>query len=209
VGLDQDLFQTIALAFGLISLLLLLVVLSTLGRIRKALEEGRGTVGSAAQISQPAAFGQSTTPTAQAQPAQTAQPAAQSSYAEPQTTAQPQAATPAAQQAVTPAAAAADPHDQPFERDGKWWYRRGDELLVYDEGTGQWVPAPAGSGGASTAAAPAGGVASGFTPVGGAAATTQPQPAAGADTGGWKCPSCGAINGATATSCRMCFTPRA
>jgi ribosomal protein L40E len=26
---------------------------------------------------------------------------------------------------------------------------------------------------------------------------------------GWKCPNCGAVNGSTATSCRMCFTARA
>ncbi|HYP22470.1 MAG TPA: hypothetical protein VEV43_02755, partial [Actinomycetota bacterium] len=35
--------------------------------------------------------------------------------------------------AVTERAASAedDPQEQPFERDGRWWFRRGDELLVY------------------------------------------------------------------------------
>jgi hypothetical protein len=43
----------------------------------------------------------------------------------------------------------------------------------------------------------------------GQAATLQAQPAQREQTGSfWKCASCGAINGSTATSCRMCFTPR-
>ena len=28
------------------------------------------------------------------------------------------------------------------------------------------------------------------------------------EAGHWKCPTCGAVNGSTATSCRMCFTAR-
>ncbi|MDQ3915890.1 MAG: zinc finger Ran-binding domain-containing protein, partial [Actinomycetota bacterium] len=106
-------------------------------------------------------------------------------------------------------AAAEDPQEQPFERDGRWWFRRGDELLVYEEQTGQWVAAgepsksgsvaaPAGAGGQSTSPGEAGG---------GAAAgqvTTQLEPAGSF----WKCPSCGAVNGSTATTCRMCFTAR-
>jgi uncharacterized iron-regulated membrane protein len=215
VDIDTDLFQLLALALGVLSLILLLLVLSGLTRIRKTLEETRGgawTGGTAAQRSEP---------TQQAQPAATSY-APQAAATTPVTTATeatPAAATPAASTGTATAGAAgaaagagagaattaatsgaAEPQDQPFERDGKWWFRRGDELLVYDEGSGQWVPAPA-TAGAST----------GFTPIGGAAAatTTQQQPTVGAsETGGWKCPSCGAINGATATSCRMCFTPR-
>ena len=73
-----------------------------------------------------------------------------------------------------------EPQEQPFERDGRWWFRRGAELLLYDESTGQWVPAP----------------------------TTEPGPADQEGQGFWKCPSCGAVNGATATTCRMCFSAR-
>ena len=35
------------------------------------------------------------------------------------------------------------PEEQPFERDGRWLFKRGDELLVYDEQSGQWESAPA------------------------------------------------------------------
>lgn len=105
------------------------------------------------------------------------------------------------------------PEEQPFERDGRWWFKRGNEILVYDEQTGQWGPAPA--------AAPVG---AGSVPVSGDATWSQeeqaqgwgqPEPssqqgeAAAPASTFWKCPSCGAINGATATACRMCFTPKA
>lgn len=118
----------------------------------------------------------------------------------------------AERQAQQAGSAAEEPQEQPFERDGRWWFRRGDELLVYEERTGQWVAAPP-------------------------AQATEPQPAADlsseqpqeeqahteahteAQTEGarefpeepgpfWKCPTCGAVNGSTATSCRMCFTQR-
>ncbi len=96
--------------------------------------------------------------------------------------------------------AAEDPQEQPFERDGRWWFRRGDELLVYEDQTGQWVaapePSPSSSGGAATEG--------GGTPAEGQV-TTQQEAVAGSF---WKCPSCGAVNGSTATSCRMCFTAR-
>lgn len=112
---------------------------------------------------------------------------------------------PAASTAST--AAAEDPQEQPFERDGRWWFRRGDELLVYEEQTGQWVAAdePSTTGSVATGS-DSGGAA---TPATGAASTegqvTTQQEAVGSF---WKCPSCGAVNGSTATSCRMCFTAR-
>ena len=104
--------------------------------------------------------------------------------------------------------AAEDPQEQPFERDGRWWFRRGDELLVYEEQTGQWVPAeqPSTSGSVAAAAAPET-IESAAEPAAGAPegqVTTQ-QETVGSF---WKCPSCGAVNGSTATSCRMCFTAR-
>ncbi|HYP24178.1 MAG TPA: Ran-binding zinc finger domain-containing protein, partial [Actinomycetota bacterium] len=108
--------------------------------------------------------------------------------------------------AVTERAASADdPQEQPFERDGRWWFRRGDELLVYEEQTGQWVAAdePSSSGSVSTeASAPAETQAE---PAPSEGQVTTQQEAVGTF---WKCPSCGAVNGSTATSCRMCFTAR-
>lgn len=106
-----------------------------------------------------------------------------------------------------------DPQEQPFEREGRWWFRRGDELLVYEEQTGQWMPAPEPSPSRSTATYAAAPSASGQS---GAASSgfseTQPadEAARGSDasSGFWKCPTCGAVNGSTATSCRMCFSTR-
>ena len=100
-----------------------------------------------------------------------------------------------------------DPQEQPFERDGRWWFRRGDELLVYEEQTGQWVAAPdPSSSGSVAAAAPAASATATETSAGPAEGqVTVQQEAVGSF---WKCPSCGAVNGSTATSCRMCFTAR-
>jgi hypothetical protein len=103
-----------------------------------------------------------------------------------------------------------EPQEQPFERDGKWFFRRGDELLTYEETTGQWVPA---GGPQPGTAAPS------PTPVQEddtqrfetgpeASQETEEPPAASTEGGFWKCPSCGAVNGSTATTCRMCFTAR-
>lgn len=88
------------------------------------------------------------------------------------------------------------PEEQPIERDGRWWFKRGGELLLYDETTAQWVPAPMPESPAGDEpAANSNGV-----EFGGAAATTQ--------SSFWKCPSCGAVNGSTASTCRMCFAAR-
>lgn len=115
------------------------------------------------------------------------------------------------------------PEEQPFEREGRWWFKRGDEILVYDEQTGQWGPAPVATPPAA-ASVPEGGDAAWGRPQGGGQAqgdwgqeqtqgwgqaepAQQGEAAAPASTF-WKCRSCGAINGATATACRMCFTPK-
>jgi hypothetical protein len=107
---------------------------------------------------------------------------------------------PAVQEQQPAAAVAVDePQEQPFERDGRWWFRRGDELLVYNDASGQWEAAPTQTAPAEVAAPAA------ATTVGteqGAPAQTQEQ------QGFWKCPSCGAVNGSTATTCRMCFSAR-
>lgn len=103
-----------------------------------------------------------------------------------------------------------EPEEEPFQRDGRWWFKRGGELLVYNEGTAQWEPADRPehwSGDTATtsiAAAPAAASTTAPSPT----AATAPQPAVSGAGTGWKCPSCGAINGSTAASCRMCFTAR-
>ena len=81
------------------------------------------------------------------------------------------------------------PEEQPFERAGRWWFKRGQELLVYEEQTAQWVPAPA-------------------TEI--PTSEPEPEPVRGPATqsGYWRCPSCGAVNGSTAATCRMCFAAR-
>ncbi len=120
-----------------------------------------------------------------------------------------------------------EPDDQPFERNGRWYFRRDNELLVYEESTGEWVaadpadlepPAPvppaAPSSAASTSTgddfASAGAGDAGSAPTGDTerfeAVEEEPRPAAGG--GFWKCPSCGAVNGSSADTCRMCFSAR-
>lgn len=94
------------------------------------------------------------------------------------------------------------PEEQPFERDGRWWFKRGDELLIYDEQGGQWVPAPGQGGGSQAARDP--GYATGGASEGGGTGLT----GATEQGGHWKCPSCGAVNGATSSTCRMCFAAR-
>ena len=118
------------------------------------------------------------------------------------------------------------PEEEPFERAGRWWFKRGGELLVYNESIGEWVPSPtplpeqdrepeqergpepdrdeepaaAGLGAEETATQTLHEISS--TAV---EETTQPQEAV---SGFWKCPSCGAVNGSTSTSCRMCFSAK-
>lgn len=196
-AIDTDLFQVLALALLLLTLITLLAAVSTLGAIKKQLESG-------ARVSAPEPAAQSSydyTPSTSAY-----EPA----YAAPVTTEPSPAAevttgfVSVADAVESPAAASStstigllgnEPEEQPFERDGRWWFKRGGELLVYDEGTGQWVAAP---GAATSTAAPA-------TQGSSTAVTTTTVTDAGE---GWKCASCGAVNGSTATSCRMCFAPR-
>jgi hypothetical protein len=212
--IDTDIFQIATLVLLLLALVVSLVTLSGLGKIRKQMESEPTGSGAAAGPATTSAAGAEpdaeSAPTAgQARPAAAAHPLEEASYggaaaqpaaAQPAAAqpaaAQPAAAQPAAAQpaAAQPAAAASEPQDEPFERDGRWWFRRGDELLVYEESTGQWQPTDAGGE---------------ATPGG-----TAPMPAAGdvataTEAGAhWKCPTCGAVNGSTADSCRMCFTPR-
>ena len=199
-NIDTDLFQVLTLALLFLALLSLLAALSVLSGIKKRLGSD-DDAGSAMPSAQPQSnYDYQPTPVVHEPTPSYAAPA--STFA-----AQPQAQTQEVSTGfvsvadATPAAGSAglrgdEPEEQPFERDGRWWFKRGGELLVYDEGTGQWVAAPAGQA---------------ATTSGGAPVTTETQVpvAARADTGeGWKCASCGAVNGSTATTCRMCFAPR-
>ena len=112
-----------------------------------------------------------------------------------------------------------DPEEQPFERDGRWWFRRDGELLVFDDDAQQWEPSAA-------SPRPASGDLTGPTqtesddaaPTPSGAGTTTLTRARRADidvdayrngsAGFWKCSSCGAVNGSIADACRMCFTRR-
>lgn len=126
------------------------------------------------------------------------------------------AATEAAQQGALD-----EPEEQPFERNGKWFFRREGELLVYEEGTGEWIPADESD--LQPAAPPPAATSTGYSTEttsqagdlgageGGDTARfetvdEEPRPTAGG--GFWKCPSCGAVNGSSATTCRMCFSAR-
>lgn len=198
--IDTDLFQVLTLALLFLSLLSLLAALSVLSGIKKRLDSG--DAGASLPPAQPQSTYDYQAPAVTQEPAYSAPT---STFAA-QTPAPAQEvstgfvsmddATAAAQPATSGGLRGDEPEEQPFERDGRWWFKRGGELLVYDEGTGQWVAAPAGSGGATTGA---------ISPD----PTVQAPVAARADTGeGWKCASCGAVNGSTATTCRMCFAPR-
>lgn len=225
LDLDQELFQTIVLGGLLLLLLVLLVVLVTLSSIRKALEEASarasftdGGYGSALPQEQQ----HQQQPQAQPEPFQQQPAAAQAWQAEATQAASPPVDTTPGAAAPAPRAQEAMPEEQPFEREGRWWYKRGNELLLYEEQQGQWVPAPEGAlGGAASGGAESHSVASAFqsiTQAGpaqgqpGQAQAGQAQPGGSGerqDSGNfWKCPSCGAVNGSTAASCRMCFTAR-
>jgi hypothetical protein len=113
-----------------------------------------------------------------------------------------------AEKRARPGKAQVDVTAEPFEADGRWWFQRGEELLVYEAGTGEWVPA---SGTADvvtdqtkydTASEP--------TITAEAAREPVIAPAhEGSDDGTfWRCPSCGAVNGSVSATCRMCFAAR-
>ena len=250
--LDVDLVRILALAMLGVIILILLLVLSSLNRIRKDLSQALDTRGGAgrpetSRVPAAAAVQDSeaapAATAAEAAPAQArapqAEPAAASAAApglgvaaaqpeeqvvvaaapepapaateepltEPEPEPEPQ---PVAEEPVAEQPAAAEPQEQPFERDGRWWFRRGDELLVYDEATGQWVASPQEAAPAA-APQPAGAMATTISGISGASQVSQTREPAAAEpeaAGFWKCPSCGAVNGSTATSCRMCFAAR-
>jgi hypothetical protein len=210
--IGTDVFQGLALLLMLVTIIVLVAVLSTLNAIRKQLDASpQATANTSAPTLERSTYDYEGSVSTY-EPVQTEVPAATTEEAatgfvsladavsaqpEPATSsAEPVAGTVAAAGATTPGLLGDEPEEQPFERDGRWWFKRGAELLVYDEGTGQWV-ASAGAGSATpdttaTATFP----------------TTTVTPVEAEAGEGWRCSSCGAINGSTATSCRMCFAPR-
>lgn len=216
--IDTDLFQTLTLGGLALTLLLTLIALSSISRLRKRVEELGGTEGRAieerAAVVEPeprrdevaAAAPVQETSEPEPEPARTSeqeQPAVSSAYAEHHDETSGAGAT-SASEVATSTATEEEPQEQPFERDGRWWFKRGDELLVYEESTGEWVAAGSDSPGGGAAAAQTSG-AEQTQQFGGAASGEESSESSGAF---WKCPSCGATNGSTATSCRMCFAAR-
>ena len=234
--MDESLFQLVTVALLGVTLLVLLVTLLTLNKLAKKIEDGSpsraeapyqgedrvgeppGHVALAPREDESAAPEPTTqTSTFPATAAvQEPEPAPQEEPEEAAAPAQVEEPQPAVATAAPvqeqPAAATTSfedaPEEQPFEREGRWWFKRGGELLVYDEQSGQWEPAPAISG-PTSAVAPATGVDSGSEQSSAQAASQADSAQSAQDPGSfWKCTSCGAVNGSTATSCRMCFAPK-
>lgn len=226
IVMDGDLFKFVLLGLVALTVIVLVAILASLGAIRKALEQRAFQAGPEQAGAQPAhtSLGMGTTP------AESAAPAAGSGHASSikgvleqhgmQEAQQAPAGTSllsgaAAAQDPTPqvgvvdsvfAAHADDPQEEPFQRDGRWWFRRGNELLLYDEATGQWQAAPGQTLGTTSSSDPSAGAARTQS-----VATTATQAAPGladAVASYWKCPTCGAVNGSTAATCRMCFAAR-
>lgn len=268
--MSTDLFQALTLGLLVIVILALLVTVSMLGRIRATLENRSSSSGTDASATRDAAAETSPEPEVETGPvALLDEPPAERA----ETVAVDEAAeTPAAEAETPPAEGAGEDSERPFERGGRWYFHRGGELLVYEEGTGEWVPAPASGDArpavtshaetvaASTepstvepegdAVAPAGAetaeslepstsfagqplanaeesvatigegdaveergsaVATAFEEPGGGEIVPEEAPeevAARPSESFWRCPSCGAVNGSTATSCRMCFAAK-
>ena len=299
--MSTHLFQALTLGLLLIVVVVLPVVVSMLGKLRAALD------GRAAAHSDSTAPADEAGP--QAMPFELEPSAAHDAFAvyeaeegrdarepvadavedvvpaESAVQSSPAEASPAESAGTSSVAAAEPDSERPFERAGRWYFRRSGELLVYEEATGEWVPAGSGSGrleqaseASATDEAPrddaaaslhreqvqsqAEEVVAASEPSAAEPATTERtpstsfggQPVAVVDEGAvlgatqdagasdpepfatntgatntgdfqvteaqeeaalahqtesfWKCPSCGAVNGSTAATCRMCFSAR-
>ena len=119
--------------------------------------------------------------------------------------------------------------EKPFRRDGRWWFRRDDELLVYDDASGEWLPSDASPRESSFVIARDPAPLAGVEPGSDlsretASVATKERDAVSenadqvfpegeateqlAASSFWKCATCGAVNGSTTASCRMCFAAR-
>ncbi|HEY7875973.1 MAG TPA: hypothetical protein VIG64_12720, partial [Actinomycetota bacterium] len=140
--MSTDLFQALTLGLLVIVILALLVAVSMLGRIRASLETRE-------RIEPKPDTHPEEPPADEVQGAPT-EMAGREPVAEPEG-----ADTAVVEEVAEPLAADTEAEDEadserPFERGGRWYFRRGGELLVYEEGTGEWVTASA-----STEATPA------------------------------------------------------
>lgn len=211
--MSEDLFQLIALGMLVVLVLVSVVIAAQLARIRGSLrpgapapepEAGEEAPEPEAQEEAPGAVEPSSNGESESVPG-FAQGSEQAPVEEP--VAEPQEAEDAG------ARASAEP-GQPYERDGRWWFERDGELLVYDDRSGQWIPAETETTGIVAVTpspeelvhpldeprpedAPA-------ATMEQPAVEEEPQPVASF----WKCPSCGVVNGSTAHTCRMCFSAR-
>jgi hypothetical protein len=270
--MGEDLFRLIATGLLAVIVLLLLLALSQLGRLRRSIAER--VEAAPASDTDTSQVDEAPSMAASSEESPVAEPVAEEPHAD--ATGLPDSAVvstgaPLADAATEPSTegttetVVAEDEEGPYEQDGRWWFRRGAELMVYDEQLEQWVDsseaaeepeATAAVEPEPVAAAPepvaqeepephpldearewtaredqtspipvAEAPASDPTPVATTEVTSpaaisepvnapapiaedsgsQEQPASG---GHWKCPSCGVINGSTASSCRMCFGAR-
>ena len=110
--MDEELYRLVST--GLLGLIVVLLAL-TIAKLGKL---GRGTAGQADAREDDGALPAPVAEASEESAAPTEEPATEPD--EPQ-----------------PATEEAD--DGPYERDGRWWYRRDGELLVYDERLEEWV----------------------------------------------------------------------
>lgn len=89
---------------------------------------------------------------------------------------------------------------QPFEQNGRWFFHRGGELLVYEETTGEWLPTETAT---EREPEPILETDQEREPVV-AVAVAEP----GTNEAFWKCPTCAAVNSLSAATCRMCFSAK-
>lgn len=224
--MGEDLYRLTSTGLLGVIVLLLLLAVSQLGRLRRALDTRDPAAGPQDRAEESTGVQESATSetTSQDTPEQDIPGLATSLLTD------------------SPTEQAPD-EEGPYERDGRWWFRRDGELLVYDERTEQWVNPDAGPQSRAETGAeaqpiaelephpldeardwtatqePAVASAPGPEPITAPVPITEgvelqteegePQSSgAGGSAGHWKCPSCGVINGSTATSCRMCFSAR-
>ena len=111
--MGEELFRLVSTGLLAVIALLLIVTVARLGRLHKKLEAGT--------------------------PAPVEEPSPEPEAAPEVTPADEPAAT--ATEAIPTSEPEPGPAEGPFEKDGRWWYRQDDDLLVYDDRTEQWVAA--------------------------------------------------------------------